>query len=946
MLGVSDHPSASGRVYSFGRFQLAPDQRLLLCDGAIKPLRSRELDLLTVLVQRAGEFIGKDELIAAVWPTTTVSEANLRVQVGALRRVLADGYDGARFIVSVVGRGYCFLAPVTVSDGAPRTPSPSATPLEAAPSGSSRLPSRLSRMVGRAEVVEKLSAHLQTRRLVTIVGAGGIGKTTLALALAEMMAPNYPHGAHFIDLTTLDDSAVIGAKLARELSLETVAIDPAESALDYLRDKQILLVFDNCEHVIESIAALADAILRSAPRATLLATSREPLRIEGEWVHRLSSLDTPPRFATIKAAEAMAYPAVQLFAERASSSQDTFQLGDADAPAVAEICRRLDGLPLALELAAAHVGPFGVRNLADRLSDSLSVLKNGRRTAIARHQALRATLDWSYELLGERERTAFRRLSRFAHGFTLEAACAVASGGTIDEEDLIDAVYELSAKSLVESESIRGRPRYRFLETTRSYAQAKLAAAPDSQDTARRHAEYCLVLLSHAEQDWQSETRADWLSMYGAWIDDVRAAIDWCYAEGDEMSLGIELTARSAPLAHRLALAREYIGRIDMALENLARMPGPQSGLEVRLRGELVSVVMHTLGDVDRMRQSEARVAVLAEHFKDTEAQLDLLGVLYGHAFNRADWRAALDRARTALTITSTLSDTGRRAQADRMMAQALHFNGDHPASRIYAEKVLARADEELPGTFRSHTQVDVRIGAQIVLARGLWLQGYADQAWRVMKRCLELAGEIGGFTYCYSLAFAAVPIAIWSGDLMFAQGAVALLAETAARHSLQMWRQWAQDLSKVLRLRADPNGRLEFHWANYDNPQLRELQLDEFAALDSRLVNARALARAEAGPIAWCTPELLRGAAETRLEQGLIVAGKAESMLARALEIARSHDALAWELRIVLSLARLWRRENRAESGAAMVRSTLARFREGFDTADLRQALDFAGPA
>jgi predicted ATPase len=260
--------------------------------------------------------------------------------------------------------------------------------------------------------------------------------------------------------------------------------------VNFLKHKQMLLVLDSCEHVIEAAAALAEEVLRGAPGVHILATSREPLRAGGERVQRLAPLGLPPDSATLTASTALTFPAVQLFVERAGASLDGFELSDADAPIVANICRSLDGIALAIELAAGRVDAFGIRDLAAHLNDRLRLVTRGRRTALPRHQTLSATLDWSYEFLPEPERALLRRLAVFAGSFTLEAARAVAAGVEIAESEVVDCVANLVAKSLVAADVGGETVRYRLLETTRGYALAKLAESGESSQVARRHAEY------------------------------------------------------------------------------------------------------------------------------------------------------------------------------------------------------------------------------------------------------------------------------------------------------------------------------------------------------------------------------------------------------------------------------------------------------------------------
>jgi predicted ATPase/DNA-binding winged helix-turn-helix (wHTH) protein len=396
------------------------------------------------LVECAGETVSKDRLIGRVWPDTVVVEGGLRVHVAAVRKALGDGREGNRFILSNPGRGYSFVAPVTREQ---RQEAPAPAPNQPVRSGN--LPALLTRVVGRDEIIATVVSRYSQHRLLTIVGPGGIGKTTVAIAGAEEMGASFADGIWFVSLATLVDAALIPAAVGAALGIPSTGVDPLTALAAWLREKHMLIVLDCCEHVADAAAALAEAVLRAAPQARILATSREPLRAEGEWVLRLPSLEVPSGTASLSAVEALSYSAVQLFGERAAAAIDGFVLSDADVPNVLRICRGLDGMPLALELAAVQVDALGIHGLAQGLSHCFDLLTRGRRTALARQQTLRATMDWSYDFLPEVEKVVLRRLAIFRGGFTMEAASSVVGDDHIHSFEVIEIVANLSQKSLV-----------------------------------------------------------------------------------------------------------------------------------------------------------------------------------------------------------------------------------------------------------------------------------------------------------------------------------------------------------------------------------------------------------------------------------------------------------------------------------------------------------------
>lgn len=461
----------------FGPYAFHVRQRLIL-DGA-RPLRmgGRALDILQVLIERAGTVVSKDELIARVWPTSVVEAINLRVHIAALRRALGDGEQGQRYIVNVPQCGYLFVAPVAHAAVSPPIS------LDSAQRVQHNLPTRLTTVTGRDPMVGSLVRHLPVCRLMTLVGPGGIGKTTVALRVAELLLQHYRDGVWLVDLTAIDDPAQVEERLRRVLHLEV------GTSLKVLSNWHGLLVLDNCEHLHERCRTLVEALLQSAPRLSVLATSREPLRVPGETVQSLPPLTVPPESALLRVDEAMGYSAVQLFVSRARARQQGFTLREQDLPVVRDICHRLDGLPLAIELAAAQIDALALVGVQAQLDNCFQLLSQGRRTAVPRHQTLKAALDWSYQRLSPLEQTVLQRLAVFKKAFTLEAATGV-HGGTILPARLAQGLHSLVRKSLLAEARGSGATRYRLLNTTRCYALEKLEGSGELRAVERRYARY------------------------------------------------------------------------------------------------------------------------------------------------------------------------------------------------------------------------------------------------------------------------------------------------------------------------------------------------------------------------------------------------------------------------------------------------------------------------
>jgi predicted ATPase/DNA-binding winged helix-turn-helix (wHTH) protein len=459
---------ATNRAFLFGPFRLLPGRRLLLDGESQVQLGSRAFEVLLALIEHKGELVSKAQLMHRVWPSTHVDEGNLKFQVAALRRALGDGKNGRRYLETSPGQGYRFVAPVSVDCDAAALGRPVAR------TNPHNLPSRTGSLIGRSDLVSKLVDRLPGWRLITVTGSAGIGKTSVAIAVAERLIEAYEDGVWLIDLAELTATTLITSSIAHAIRIQIAPGDPLSSLLEVLRDKRMLLVLDNCSHALEAAAPVAAQILKASPGLHIIATSREPLRVNGEHIYHLGPLESPPASPRFRAEEALRFPAVQLFAEQVAANIGEFELRDEDANTVGEICRKLDGIPLAIELAAARVAVLGLPGLATQLERHLDVLTYGQRTAGVRHRTMRAALDWSYECLTSQQRAVFRRLALFSDGFPLSAAVSAAADASSSPDETIELVLDLAAKSLLVADAEGSEPHFRLLNTTRSYALEKL----------------------------------------------------------------------------------------------------------------------------------------------------------------------------------------------------------------------------------------------------------------------------------------------------------------------------------------------------------------------------------------------------------------------------------------------------------------------------------------
>ncbi len=929
-----------------------PKQQLLLHGETPVPLGSRARDILTALVERPGELVSKEELIARVWPDTFVEEGNLKVHVATLRRALGDGQGNNRFITNIPGRGYSFVAPVIASE---IEILPSSRPTER----SHDVPAPLTRMVGRTDVVQSLIAKLPQHRFITIVGPGGIGKTTVALAVADGLAGRFRDGIRFVDLSPLKNQSLVPSALASVLGVPSFSENPINSLISFLRDKQIAIVLDNCEHVVEAAAALAQEVFAGAPGAHILATSREPLRVEGERVYRLSALASPPVSADLTAARALAYPAVQLFVERASTGLDPFELTDAEAPIVADICRTLDGIALAIEIAAVRVDTFGVAGLAARLDDRFRLLMHGRRTALTRHQTLSTALDWSYDLLPEVERVVLRRLAVFAGQFTMDSAIAVLTQAGGSSSDIVDRVANLIAKSLVSTGIDGGLARYRLLDTTRAYSLFKLEESGERERFANYHVEHFWRQLEQAEEHWQKLPATKWLEKHRHLIDDVRAALDWAFSARGDARVGVSLTAAAVPLWFQLSLVSECCGRIERALAT------PKSDRDARedmvLHAAHAWSLMQTRGSVSNTRAAWSAVLQVSQTLGDADYQLRALWGLWAGLLNKSEFREALALAEKFCELAAQQPDKTDLPVGDRMVGYILHLLGDQDGARLRIERMLNHYAVPVTGAQMIRFIFDQKVTARCFLARILWLQGFPDEAMRTVEDVMDVAAASGDIlTLCQALVQAACPVGLLVGDLAKVEGFVEMLLDYSGRNGLDFWQAYGRCFKGALLVkRGDLQAGVTLLSAALAD--LRSIQfgvyyvvfLSDFAEASARVGKFEqglaaideALERSERDEGRWYTAELLRikGAIMLRSRVPAAVA-EAEKYFLDSLDIARKQQTSSWELRTATSLARLWRDSRAGAKARNLLLDVYQRFTQGFETADLRAARELLG--
>jgi predicted ATPase/DNA-binding winged helix-turn-helix (wHTH) protein len=940
---------AAGDIISFGPYRLIPAQRLLLRGEETVDVGSRALDILIALAEVAGEVVGQRALIARAWPNVVVGEGSLRVAIADLRKVLGDGQNGDRYITNVTGRGYCFVAPVS-RPAAQRSMSlllTSEPPLLP----EHKLPPRLARMIGRDSVVAALSTLLTSRRFVSVVGPGGMGKTTVAISTAHALLDEFNDAVYLIDLGTVTDATLVPSAVAAVLGLFAQAQDPLPGLLAFLAEHRLLLVLDNCEHVIDAVASLTERLHAEAPQVHILTTSRESLRVEGEHVHLLVPLDYPTARAELTAVEAMATPAVQLFMERAFASGYALELTDADATTVAAICSRLDGIALAIELAGSRVGTYGLQGTAALLSNRFKLLWQGRRTALPRHKTLAAMLDWSFNLLSDQDRRVLGRLSIFVGPFTLEAAQAVAGDEQMGAMEVADAIVSLINKSLIWIVPIEGVVHHRLLDPTLAYAAEKLAQTGGANAISNRHALYYAQYLSSRAGEGVAITIED-VASAGLYLGNIRAALEWGFSNAGEAAIGVRLAAAAAPLFFNHSL---FVECVRWCEQGLAALPDSDKGstTHLTLQAFLAASSMLTRGNSDEVRRAIEDALNLADALRDQEYQIHLLVGLGIFLTRIGDFRGALAVAQRTITVTEAIGLRGVVAVGESVLGVAYHLTGDQIGARRLCERSLTKL--EAAGSARiAFFGYDHEVRTLIALARCYWLIGFPDRAAQTAWRVVDVATKRDHpVNLCMALIYAAI-VFVWRGDLDEAEQLIRRVIAHSARHSLAPYHTVGMALTGELSVRrGNPvEGVALLRRA------LETLQVEKYHTVTPALHMALAEGLMKAGQVDEAAevadaglalgkalgetlnvPELLRVRGEIWLQTTPVDPVAAETAFQLSLQQASEQSALSLELRSAMRLARLWSSQGKLLEAANLLETSYRQFREGFQTTDLTLA-------
>ncbi|TDK31213.1 adenylate cyclase [Rhizobium deserti] len=868
-------------VLRFLDFELDGSRRQLTRAGQHVKLGSKALDILVVLASKAGEVVTREELFDAVWSGSASAENSLRVQIMALRKALGTG-DTDGLVQSVAGRGYLLSAsvqsPIPVEMPAPR-------PLES----KGNLPGIHTAVIGREDFIQRCIEARRTR-VMSVVGPGGIGKTTVAIEFANTIREDY-ESAFFLDLAALNAGASIGPTLASLMGLSVYGADPMPGIITAVGQRKMIFVFDNCEHIIEQAAEVIGKLSLACPNVFILATSREPLGIPSEMVRRLGPLDTPAEGEC--PVSPSSYSAMAMFMDRVEHSLDIGSLNQIDdLVRVAAIVRKLDGIPLAIEFAAARVIDLGLDQLLNSLNQPLTVLRRGRRTAPHRQQTLQATLDWSYGFLTENEKTVLQALSVFAQTFSRDGAAAICDP-LLGNDDIEDAIWGLHSKSLL-SRSEAGSA-LRLLETTREYASIKLLSSMREAPVRDAHARFVLSRLRDAELEWDKLATYQWLSSYGGLINDLRLALAFCEKTRNSR-LFLELVAGSGMLWTQLGLMNEQFLYIERAIEvlDLADIRDPAIDTQLRSAYGAIAYNVHSVaGDGEAIRQFDLAASsarMVGDATKILRARSGVCAVLT----TQGRYRAACE---LAVTLRDELGIAAESA-VNRILAHNSHYLGNHEEAFAMAEKALHSNGVNVRGTLTSGANFGQKTLCLMIMAKTAYLRGEITNSLELLDELIADVMQVDHpISTCLALSVGVCPVYFGLGMNEKGRYYLEILRGISTRNSLVRWQEWADGFDYALGTDVvAPSAALDNLKLGGNGPRL-----ENTITIGGERIGLDLLEMALSGEAGWCEPELLRLKGIKLLQRRN---GEGRQWLSQGFELASRQSALAWKLRCANSLA------------------------------------------
>ena len=919
----------------FGPFKLAAARRRLYCNGDEVQLGGRAMDVLIALAARKGALATREELFSAAWPGICVHDSNLKVTIAYLRRALREHDPHTEYINTVVGRGYWLGLDECASEPDKMVQHNWAD---------MRLP-EIDMMVGREQDIAIVCNALAAERLVTIAGAGGIGKTTVAIAAAQIFSDQGRGAVSFVDFGDVVGEEFVISALAAALGV-SVRGDALPAIVSILARRRALLILDTCEHVLAAVAHLCEVVLSNTRDIQILTTSRQVLRAKAEKVIWLPPLSLPPLSEADNLPEVLAWGAPAMLHARAR--EHGYSPQTEEAAALAQVCRRLEGMPLAIELVSARLAERGANALLAELDERFLTFSRDTSSAPERQRTLLLTLRWSYATLTDREASVLRAVSAFAGPFDTAGAVKVTSASGFRPDEIFDAIGGLRSKSMLSVDQEALEPRYHLLDSTRAFSRDLLERSGEISSVASRHAQLQLDLLEAAGERQATMPARNWRRAYGGLLGDLRSALDWSLGRSNDPVLGIRLVAAGLPLWQEMSLGAEIDRNCRRALAEFRRLDFPDKSLELALVGGLASVSTYLSDDPEHAAALFRRAIALAREIGDASAECRALAAFATYDLMPGRGGAVAETLAEMRAAVPATGEPAARWEEEQLRAQweirICDFDmALRRVKRLFAE-LQDDAEQAVP-RFQIHQKMNV----EVQLAALHWLTGRPQRAADFAEIAARDASEVEhGLTLIHCLAQGVVWTLLQCRDHIRVKDHIESLRNAIFRHGMAAWIPVANCYSVVVAAMEGENpdpaelraafdairgGMVQLrHDARY--AMLAEAMLANGQAHDAALVVDHVFSL---NPRPWGYCEFLRLRAATEGAFGR--PREAEAILKEAVEAARSIGSPAWELRSTYDLAFLLSDRGRRQQARDLLRPIATSFDEKSARGDLAKA-------